>query len=61
MRAAPETYDRQDQQDVRNEIERLKKNYSKPSEYILMKDTADGSLHYVRVTSGSLVVTAAST
>lgn len=60
MRQAPPAYDQKDQQDVRNEISDLKR-LDKPVEAILMPDTTNGRLYYVRVTSGAIAVTAAST
>ena len=61
MRAAPEKYDRLDQQDVRNEITRLKNKNRRPLEALLMTDTT-GKLYNVKVTTGgSLSVTVAST
>lgn len=54
IRSAPALYEQRDQQDVRNEIQRLVKDADKPARQILVSDVTTGALYYIQVNSGTL-------
>ena len=58
LRAAPANYDQKDQQDVRNEVQRIAKDNQKPQDEFYMSDRVDGKVYRVTLESGSFVVAA---
>ena len=58
IRPAPAAYDRKDQQDVRNEIQRIVKDNQKPQDEFYMADRTDGKVYRVTLSSGAFVITA---
>lgn len=58
IRPAPAVYDRTDQQDVRNEIQRISKDNEKPQDEFYMADRVDGKVYKVTLESGAWVIVA---
>ena len=58
MRSAPPAYDRQDQQDVRNTIDRNAADTTKPKDEFYMNDRVDGKIYRVTMESGAFVIAA---